>query len=57
MYKRQGQIGGAAPNELQKISGEANVTIEECKAITINLVPGRVARNLRAGTDLSLIHI
>jgi formate dehydrogenase major subunit len=50
-WGRTGQIGGAAPNELQKISGEANVTIEECKAITIDLVPGRVARNLRAGTD------
>ena len=50
-WGRTGQIGGASPNELQKICGEPNVTIEECKAITIDLVPGRVARNLRAGTD------
>jgi formate dehydrogenase major subunit len=41
-----GLIHGGAANDLLAISGEPNVTIMEAKALTCNIVPGRVPRGL-----------
>jgi formate dehydrogenase major subunit len=39
-----GPVKGGATNDLIPISGEPNVTIMEAKAITCNIVPGRLPR-------------
>jgi formate dehydrogenase major subunit len=39
-----GLVHGSAANELLTISGEPNVTIMEAKALTCNIVPGRLPR-------------
>jgi formate dehydrogenase major subunit len=37
-------VQGGAANDLLTISGEPNVTIMEAKALTCNIVPGRLPR-------------
>jgi formate dehydrogenase major subunit len=37
-------VRGGAANDLLTISGEPNVTIMEAKALTCNVVPGRLPR-------------
>ena len=39
-----GPVRGGAANDLLSISGEPNVTIMEAKALTCNIVPGRLPR-------------
>ena len=39
-----GSVRGGAANDLLAISGEPNVTIMEAKALTCNIVPGRLPR-------------
>ncbi len=39
-----GLVSGGAANDLLSISGEPNVTIMEAKALTCNIVPGRLPR-------------
>jgi formate dehydrogenase major subunit len=39
-----GLVHGGAANDLLTISGEPNVTIMEAKALTCNIVPGRLPR-------------
>ena len=39
-----GLVRGGAANDLLTISGEPNVTIMEAKALTCNIVPGRLPR-------------
>jgi formate dehydrogenase major subunit len=39
-----GPVRGGATNDLIPISGEPNVTIMEAKALTCNIVPGRLPR-------------
>ena len=39
-----GLVHGGAANDLLAISGEPNVTIMEAKALTCNIVPGRLPR-------------
>ncbi len=39
-----GVVRGGAANDLLTISGEPNVTIMEAKALTCNIVPGRLPR-------------
>ena len=39
-----GLVRGGAANDLLPISGEPNVTIMEAKALTCNIVPGRLPR-------------
>ena len=39
-----GPVRGGAANDLLAISGEPNVTIMEAKALTCNIVPGRLPR-------------
>jgi formate dehydrogenase major subunit len=39
-----GLVQGGAANDLLTISGEPNVTIMEAKALTCNIVPGRLPR-------------
>jgi formate dehydrogenase major subunit len=39
-----GLVQGGAANDLLAISGEPNVTIMEAKALTCNIVPGRLPR-------------
>jgi formate dehydrogenase major subunit len=39
-----GLVLGGAANDLLTISGEPNVTIMEAKALTCNIVPGRLPR-------------
>jgi formate dehydrogenase major subunit len=39
-----GLVHGSAANDLLSISGEPNVTIMEAKALTCNIVPGRLPR-------------
>jgi formate dehydrogenase major subunit len=39
-----GLVQGGAANDLLAISGEPNVTIMEAKALTCNVVPGRLPR-------------
>jgi formate dehydrogenase major subunit len=39
-----GAVRGGAANDLLSISGEPNVTIMEAKALTCNIVPGRLPR-------------
>jgi len=39
-----GPVKGGATNDLVSISGEPNVTIMEAKALTCNIVPGRLPR-------------
>jgi formate dehydrogenase major subunit len=39
-----GPVRGSATNDLVPISGEPNVTIMEAKALTCNIVPGRLPR-------------
>src|SRR5437899_11047013 len=41
-----GLVHGSAANDLLTISGEPNVTIMEAKALTCNIVPGRLPRGL-----------
>ena len=42
-----GLVRGGAANDLLTISGEPNVTIMEAKALTCNIVPGRLPRGAR----------
>ncbi len=42
-----GLVHGGAANDLLTISGEPNVTIMEAKALTCNIVPGRLPRGAR----------
>ena len=42
-----GLVHGGAANDLLTISGEPNVTIMEAKALTCNIVPGRLPRGPR----------
>jgi formate dehydrogenase major subunit len=37
-------VQGGAANDLLTVSGEPNVTIMEAKALTCNIVPGRLPR-------------
>jgi formate dehydrogenase major subunit len=39
-----GLVQGGAANDLLTISGEPNVTIMEAKALTCNIVPGRLPK-------------
>jgi len=39
-----GPVRGGAANDVLAISGEPNVTIMEAKALTCNIVPGRLPR-------------
>jgi formate dehydrogenase major subunit len=41
-----GLVHGGAANDLLTIAGEPNVTIMEAKALTCNIVPGRLPRGL-----------
>ena len=41
-YGTAGVVRGGAANDLLTISGEPNVTIMEAKALTCNIVPGRL---------------
>src|SRR5258708_940482 len=41
-YGTVGRVRGGAANDLLAISGEPNVTIMEAKALTCNIVPGRL---------------
>ena len=41
-YGTAGAVRGSAANDLLSISGEPNVTIMEAKALTCNIVPGRL---------------
>jgi len=41
-YGTAGSVRGSAANDLLSISGEPNVTIMEAKALTCNIVPGRL---------------
>jgi formate dehydrogenase major subunit len=41
-YGTAGVVHGGAANDLLTISGEPNVTIMEAKALTCNIVPGRL---------------
>ncbi len=41
-YGTAGAVRGGAANDLLSISGEPNVTIMEAKALTCNIVPGRL---------------
>jgi formate dehydrogenase major subunit len=43
-YGTAGVVRGGAANDLLSISGEPNVTIMEAKALTCNIVPGRLPR-------------
>src|SRR5438067_10794110 len=43
-YGTAGLVRGGAANDLLTISGEPNVTIMEAKALTCNIVPGRLPR-------------
>jgi formate dehydrogenase major subunit len=43
-YGTAGLVQGGAANDLLPISGEPNVTIMEAKALTCNIVPGRLPR-------------
>src|SRR5213075_2297850 len=43
-YGTAGLVHGGAANDLLTISGEPNVTIMEAKALTCNIVPGRLPR-------------
>jgi formate dehydrogenase major subunit len=43
-YGTAGVVHGGAANDLLTISGEPNVTIMEAKALTCNIVPGRLPR-------------
>ncbi|HTG52050.1 MAG TPA: molybdopterin dinucleotide binding domain-containing protein, partial [Candidatus Tectomicrobia bacterium] len=43
-YGTAGLVRGGAANDLLPISGEPNVTIMEAKALTCNIVPGRLPR-------------
>ena len=43
-YGTAGLVRGGAANDLLSISGEPNVTIMEAKALTCNIVPGRLPR-------------
>jgi len=43
-YGTAGVVRGGAANDLLTISGEPNVTIMEAKALTCNIVPGRLPR-------------
>ena len=43
-YGTAGLVRGGAANDLLAISGEPNVTIMEAKALTCNIVPGRIPR-------------
>jgi formate dehydrogenase major subunit len=43
-YGTAGVVRGSAANDLLSISGEPNVTIMEAKALTCNIVPGRLPR-------------
>ncbi|HEY2045376.1 MAG TPA: molybdopterin dinucleotide binding domain-containing protein, partial [Candidatus Udaeobacter sp.] len=43
-YGTAGLVQGGAANDLLSISGEPNVTIMEAKALTCNIVPGRLPR-------------
>jgi formate dehydrogenase major subunit len=49
-YGTAGLVRGGAANDLLTISGEPNVTIMEAKALTCNIVPGRLPHG-RAFTD------
>jgi len=43
-FGTSGLVHGSAANDLLTISGEPNVTIMEAKALTCNIVPGRLPR-------------
>jgi formate dehydrogenase major subunit len=43
-YGTAGAVRGGAANDLLSISGEPNVTIMEAKALTCNILPGRLPR-------------
>jgi len=43
-YGTAGLVRGSAANDLLTVSGEPNVTIMEAKALTCNIVPGRLPR-------------
>jgi len=45
-YGTAGLVCGGAANDLLSISGEPNVTIMEAKALTCNIVPGRLPRGI-----------
>ncbi|HEY5992315.1 MAG TPA: hypothetical protein VIU10_07035, partial [Candidatus Udaeobacter sp.] len=49
-FGTSGLVRGGAANDLLSISGEPNVTIMEAKALTCNIVPGRLPRG-RAFAD------
>jgi formate dehydrogenase major subunit len=48
-----GLVRGGAANDLLTISGEPNVTIMEAKALTCNIVPGRLPRGPAFGEFLN----
>ena len=43
-FGTSGDVRGSAANDLLSISGEPNVTIMEAKALTCNIIPGRLPR-------------
>jgi formate dehydrogenase major subunit len=45
-----GRVRGDVTNELIAFVGDPNVSIQESKALTANIVPGRRARGRRAAT-------
>ena len=52
-YGTAGLVRGGAANDLLTISGEPNVTIMEAKALTCNIVPGRLPRGAAFAEFLS----
>src|SRR5437762_1124205 len=51
-YGTAGVVRGDAANDLLTVSGEPNVTIMEAKALTCNVVPGRLPRGRAFGDFL-----
>ena len=51
-YGTAGVVRGGAANDLLTVSGEPNVTIMEAKALTCNVVPGRLPRGRAFGDFL-----
>ena len=55
-YGTAGLVRGGAANDLLPISGEPNVTIMEAKALTCNIVPGRLPRGPAFAEFLHNVH-